>query len=1027
VRLADDRRGRVPFALVGVVLLVGSAGLSATLAGGPPPEVDRSVGDAVERTTAATNTALRGAVARAGRAAAREPVIEPADTPTGRILNDSSPYRDSLRIRIYLAARAALDGVAVRANGVRGTASLPPVETPSALRDAKRRVAVVPVGDPEDAGIRVRIENVTVAANRDGRTVERVDVSPTLVVSTPALALHERVERFESRLDRGPLAPGLGRRLTARLYAVAWARGYAQRGGAPIENVVSNRHVELAANGALVREQRTAFGRSDPAARGALAMATARTGLTDLLAGAHVQRGSRATELLKAGFDRYRSERPLPGGPAADAPVRPATRTVAVNRTADRAFAAFVADASDAGFGATLRAAYAANARVVAATRTVRDGSRPSLEPPGSNWTLDERRVESTTRIERGDGPRPDAPDGRHLLAHETRRVVRTHALVGEWTRSNDSRTTVQRWTDVSAVGIGVAGDHRGSTAPERPVRDVHERGGELDGPNLRDVPARATDRLIDDRGGFDAAARRAVTGTLGARSTTVAGRRPSGLRAWVYRDLTALRERVRNVSVPVSRTATVADGRPPAAALAAELRLRRAALIDAPDRYDGAADRARVAARAAYLDRTIARLDARANRTRETRTGLDGALADAGVDLDRARRILADRARPETPAPEPMAAAGPGASANLTVAGAPPYLTLAGLDREQVAAIPADETRHPLAARNLNAFSVPYGDAADAVVSALDGGDADRSATDLRTAALALRAANRTLAAAENETLETRRDRLRAELSGSLREVRSRLVAELATARLELGAAERRQAVRTGFARWNTTAGRALAAANGSAAGAVAAALLAENPPLRRVDRRDWTVLSADLALEDARTAVDGPSQSTVTRTSSVARELARDAARDALADAGEKAAERVKERWFGEVLSSVPAGLPVAPVPGYWYATLNVWDVSVRGAYERLTVRAPTGSATPGDADRSVAYTRQNRTVGLDVDADGDAERLGRTTRVSFETGTVVVVVVPPGPPGVGDTDGNSDERSPGWTGARSRPDGK
>jgi len=122
--------------------------------------------------------------------------------------------------------------------------------------------------------------------------------------------------------------------------------------------------------------------------------------------------------------------------------------------------------------------------------------------------------------------------------------------------------------------------------------------------------------------------------------------------------------------------------------------------------------------------------------------------------------------------------------------------------------------------------------------------------------------------------------------------------------------------------------------------------------------------------------------------------------------------------------VLSSVPSGLPVAPVPGYWYATLNVWDVSVRGAYERFTVRAPTGSATPGDADGSVAYTRQNRTVTLDVDADGDPERLGRTTRVSFETGTVVVVVVPPGPPGVGDTDGNSDERSPGWRGARSRP---
>ncbi|WP_134671969.1 DUF7286 family protein [Halorussus marinus] len=1013
MRLADDRRGRVPFALVGVVLLVGSAGLSATLAGGPAPEVDRSVGVAVERTTAASSTALRGAVARAGRAAARDPVVAPAETPAGRVLNDSAPYRDYLRVRIYLAARAALDDVAVRANGVRGTASLPAVGNASALGDAKRRVEIAAAGDSESAGLRVRIRNVTVVASRDGRAVERAAVSPTLVVATPALALHERVERFESRLERGPLAPGLGRRLTARLYAVAWARGYAQRGGAPIENVVANRHLELAANGALVREQRAAFGRSDPAARGALAMATARTGLTDLLAGAHNQRGSRATELLTAGFDRYRSATPLPGGPATDAPERPPSRTVAVNRTADRAFASFVADETDEGFDATLRSAYAPNVRVVTATRTVRDGRRPSLDSPGGNWTLRERRVETTTRVERADGPRPASPGGWHLLAHEIRRVVRAHALVGEWTRDNDSRTTVQRWADVSAVGVGLAGDHRGSVGPDRPIRHVHERGGALDGPNLRGVAETATERLIRDRGGFDAAARRAVDGRIDARSASVAGRRPSELRPWLYRDLAGLRERVRNVSAAVARTATVADGRPPAAALAGELRSRRAALLDVPERYDGVADRARVAARAAYLDRTVARLDARANRTRETRAGLDGALADAGVDLDRARRILADRGRPATPPAEPMAAAGPGAPANLTVAGAPPYLTLAELDREQVAAIPEGETRHPLAARNLNVFSVPYGDAADAVASVLDGAT-DRSATDLRTAGLALRAANRTLDAVGNETLDARRDRLRAEASRSLRALRARLVAELATAGLELTAAERRRAVRAGFDRWDTTAGRALAAANGSAADGVVAELLAATPSLRVTERRDWTSVTVELALEDARSAVDGPSRSTVSRTRSVARDLAR----DALADAGERAADRARERWFGEVLSSVPAGLPVAPVPGYWYATLNVWDVSVRGAYERFAVRAPTAAAGAGDPDGAVTYTRRNQTVEFDVDADGAVERLGRTTRVSFETETVVVVVVPPGAPGVGDTDGNADERSPGWS---------
>ncbi|MFC7081028.1 DUF7286 family protein [Halorussus caseinilyticus] len=114
MNFAEDRRARVPFALVGVLLLVGSAGLSATLAGGPAPTTDESVGVAVDRATAATDTALRGAVARAGRRAAAAPVTDPANTTAGRVLNDSTPFRDSLRVRIYLAARSALGEVSVR-------------------------------------------------------------------------------------------------------------------------------------------------------------------------------------------------------------------------------------------------------------------------------------------------------------------------------------------------------------------------------------------------------------------------------------------------------------------------------------------------------------------------------------------------------------------------------------------------------------------------------------------------------------------------------------------------------------------------------------------------------------------------------------------------------------------------------------------------------------------------------------------------------------------------------------------------
>jgi hypothetical protein len=53
----------------------------------------------------------------------------------------------------------------------------------------------------------------------------------------------------------------------------------------------------------------------------------------------------------------------------------------------------------------------------------------------------------------------------------------------------------------------------------------------------------------------------------------------------------------------------------------------------------------------------------------------------------------------------------------------------------------------------------------------------------------------------------------------------------------------------------------------------------------------------------------------------------------------------------------------------------------------------------------------------VRLDVDGDGRPERLGRDERVDFRTRTVVAVAVPPYRSGVGDVDGNADERAGTW----------
>jgi hypothetical protein len=136
--------------------------------------------------------------------------------------------------------------------------------------------------------------------------------------------------------------------------------------------------------------------------------------------------------------------------------------------------------------------------------------------------------------------------------------------------------------------------------------------------------------------------------------------------------------------------------------------------------------------------------------------------------------------------------------------------------------------------------------------------------------------------------------------------------------------------------------------------------------------------------------------------------RSLARRALAEGLKTAGKNATERVGEHVGG----GVPAGLPVAPVPGYWYATVNVWTVSVSGEFARFGVRTDRGA--PG---RSLRYVRDGSVVALDVDDDGRPERLGRNERIDFTVNTTVAVAVPPTGRGVGDVGGNADERSPGW----------
>nr|WP_224332502.1 hypothetical protein [Haloprofundus halobius] len=238
------------------------------------------------------------------------------------------------------------------------------------------------------------------------------------------------------------------------------------------------------------------------------------------------------------------------------------------------------------------------------------------------------------------------------------------------------------------------------------------------------------------------------------------------------------------------------------------------------------------------------------------------------------------------------------------------------------------------------------------------------------------------------------------------------------------MSATQRRTAVDRGFANWEGHGRRALAAGNGSAATAVAEQVGERRGwHDRRTDRLAVRLRTSmlDAARSDAAQVDRRPTERTSETTQYLAR-YAKKKLAEGLESGTERATDRAREKvrdrlegtkWADKALVGVPSGLPVAPVPGYWYATVNVWTVEARGEYAQFVVTARRGTAGSSD----LRYVRDGDPVTLDVDGDGEAERLGRSERISFEAQTTVVVAVPPTPPGVGDVDGDADERSGGW----------
>jgi len=1045
-RFALGDRGRVPFALVGVVLLVSSA----LFAGAVTPDrstPDPAVDVVVERTTADARTAFRSAVADASAAAAANPTISRADTRWGGLLDPRSPFRDTLKLRIYVAARERFASVSRTSRGVRGNASLPTTPTPHALKTAIERVGL---SRTDGAELHAEITNVTVTATDDGRVVGRENVTFAVDVPTPVLEAHERVAAFERRLNAGATEPGLTQRLSGRLYALAWARGYAQYGGAPISNVIGTRHLELMTNGAVLAVQQSAFGTSDPAGRDALTKATTAVGLHDVVASLgglppgptglleeRLRLAARSGE--SDGIPRLAGSDPNGGRyPASRANE---TTEVSVGVSADRAFAGTVLGRPRAPEGRltplnrSVAAVYSADVRALAAVRNV-SGAKPAWpKPPAGTRVVG--RNESTKAVNVSaapTGPAVGSPPGFHRLrtynrtvTMRHRRTVRVRENASREPRSGtagfeaaDEDDTVERITVTATerrrVRIAFVGSHAESeVAPDRPVSPVHERGGVLDGPNLRNVSRDAESTLLPRRGGASGVAERAaLDGESGIRLSvslgtwSVAADEPADLRAWLRADLAAFRDRVRNVSVSVRQGALGTYEAQPARRLLDHVRANRSRLLDVPDTYDGVAEKARVAVRARFLNAVVRLLEQRA-RTREDTS------EDIGDRLDdRKSPVSFETVQDSFDAAMDNESGSPlDDEVDFRVDGAPPYLTTTALGNDHLPSVPDGERVYPLVAENVNFATIPYSDVADALLQEVLGGPDDPE-TKLATAGQALRVANRTDGSGGPGVSTDNRTALTAEIKAELsdgREVEDpfSIAGRLGAVLEQYGVENGSSIVVSALEEMGPVHARALAVANGSIV----------DPLVEAAAEATNGTLESPGAREELRSALRGYLQTILdSESSSVSGSVTTAVAKELKAEVGERITRginRTVARRTGGAVSRLPAGIPITPVPGAWYATAGIWSVKARGEYQRFAVE--TTRRTPDATDPAVRYVRDGGNVTLDADGDGERELFGHADRVSFAVATGVVVVVPPGPPGVGDVDGKLDEESPGW----------
>ncbi|RQG93115.1 hypothetical protein EA462_02610 [Natrarchaeobius halalkaliphilus] len=1162
VSVSLDDRARIPFAIIGVLLLVTSVTFVALLDSRVPPEPTVDTSLAMDRTAATTQTIVQGAVADATESATQEPLMVPDGRhPWGAAIADVDDRRDSgwidelpneyddesydvdpdraferyVKLRIYAAVETDLDQLdgEFRGRTTTNVTVAPLEETTASATDAIDRVELRPGIDPENdlepGQLEVTIQNVRMSIERDGReVVHRID-DVTVTVGTNVFVLHQATREYEQQLNMDVVEGGLddptslegfGQHYAARIYPLGWARGTAQWGGAPVSEVIANRHSEVLANDAVFTLQESVFGASDPhsdtvmrnawgclAAQDAEELYEGQTGDEPPVADAEAF--CSGLEYLY-GDQNANLDEPVDtmdvmeaAGTAAGAEAgMGAERTISVDEFANLAYAQTLAelDIHDAIDDVHSVDTEASLERVVDRTRYPRSG-RPSGLTDSSNWTRTANDLDTTTTVDVSvDDGDPDTADRETTYHTATVTVSKEHERDLRWSYRGPENvsspvTRTRRSASEYETEIQVTAWH-----PDRDAIDYRGIDGGYDDSTADEWPHSLPDGFFDaDGDGWgDQLAENVTLENYAAfpdeSARHLLGIDPGGdIEAQLEDQITAPGEiesegDLRDQLVVADGDRTTLEASAPneliATAIALDLYYVRTQLqADAdeitfddgelltgdpfgelndevddqlvyhrvPDRYPTAADKARIEARQTYVENVKAQIETTSDATQfvqnelRERIDLELDLTETADDVlegltDFSREVAGggvdyQHAEIDSPYSDEL---------ELTPVGSPTYLSLEAVDAEQVPAT-ADGNHTPMVARNNNWFAIPYNE-----VDAGLFGEILNWVTDADDEVLTLRMAGELLEAArladllleeedekivdDDQVYEDLEDAVRQSIDG----IDDKTVENLNDLEYDLELDDDRVAtlVNEGIDGIGDGTPGQQAAMLGSGDGVeyVERHVREEIDPDNHGEHsyasdevfKQHAGASVNYALTEAvnQTVVDGFDPNYVNYLNESVRGELEDRAEEVVSHRLNETIDEtdLEHDWLrnnesgilnedGEFNLSpnrIPAGLPIVPLPGGWVATTNVWDVEVKGEYARFELASNAGDPSTIQGEN---YVRENGDVFL------EGNHLGSTRPISFESRTIVIVVVPPKGLGVGDRTGDWAEESEGW----------